>query len=172
MRRKEKKIFMASIILKIKNTFKSHFNDCTVCTFCAENTIEWNVYRFMLFTLTLATFAVRARSAPPWIVNPHFCWRVSLSNSNVKSSFGIVFRYSFLWVLKSIRMLFYTTLVLWLHIVSFSKVKYLDEITKIEIAVKLRSTFLWNNLKNEGVNYFESYLCQSCVPISRLAVTL
>ena len=41
-------------------------------------------------TLTLATLAVRARSAPPWMVKPHFCCRLSRSRSRLSSCFGIL----------------------------------------------------------------------------------
>ena len=44
--------------------------------------------------MTLATLAVRARSAPPWMVNPHFCWRLSRSSSKVSNSFGMLFVFS------------------------------------------------------------------------------
>ena len=44
----------------------------------------------VLRTFTLAILAVRARSAPPWMVRPHFCWRLSLSSSIVINSFGIL----------------------------------------------------------------------------------
>merc|ERR1711892_1547775 len=40
--------------------------------------------------LTLAIFAVRETSFPPWTVKPHFCWRESLSMSRVISSFTIL----------------------------------------------------------------------------------